>query len=269
MITSIKFKSGYPVDLPAIGKQKFDFTPGLNILWGPNGCGKTTLLATMAAYGFVKGGGWSTLHEPVALRGFALKPQPNLAEKDFPKILAAISPGKAVAEMKWDRAPVFFANGNDHGAGHLVDSASESPDGLTGIVGQVTQIMAKRSSGQTRCQKLLVVGEHLQKGAPDFRNIKLKPMNDIWRDTFQAQINFLSKRPDDGRLTVLFDEPDRSLDLATQMNLWRKYLPETAKRVQVVVATHSPFAFVHKDANWISFGTDIDGLRKDVLDYFA
>jgi len=55
----LKFNSGYPARLKGIGKQKIRFNPWTNILFGPNGSGKTTILRTLAVFSGCGSGGWS------------------------------------------------------------------------------------------------------------------------------------------------------------------------------------------------------------------
>jgi predicted ATPase len=50
LIKSIQFIEGFPLTLPAIGPKKVEFTNGINILVGKNGCGKSTILKTLKAY---------------------------------------------------------------------------------------------------------------------------------------------------------------------------------------------------------------------------
>lgn len=59
MIRSVQFFDGYPADLPGIGTQRIEFCDRVNILFGPNGSGKTTILKTLAAASGCGSGGWS------------------------------------------------------------------------------------------------------------------------------------------------------------------------------------------------------------------
>jgi len=48
MINSVVFTGGYPQKLPGIRKKPIQFSPRLNVLYGPNGNGKTTIIRTLA-----------------------------------------------------------------------------------------------------------------------------------------------------------------------------------------------------------------------------
>jgi hypothetical protein len=82
MINSMKFHTGYPVQIKGIGKRKIEFNPRLNILFGPNGAGKSTILRTLATVTGCGAGGWSDGREPEQL------------------------PYRVTVE--WDRWPVFY-----------------------------------------------------------------------------------------------------------------------------------------------------------------
>ena len=62
MIDSVKVLSGYMAKLPDVGDKIFRFESGLNILFGPNGCGKSSLLKLLAGYTAAISGGWSKVH---------------------------------------------------------------------------------------------------------------------------------------------------------------------------------------------------------------
>jgi predicted ATPase len=83
MIDHLRFKSGYPVKLRTIGKRQFNFTKGLNIIFGQNGVGKSTLLRALAEAAGCAGGGWSGGRSEKAERSFDI-------------------------DYKWDGKPVFY-----------------------------------------------------------------------------------------------------------------------------------------------------------------
>jgi len=63
MITKAKATSGFSIKLDALKGRAYTFKPGLNILFGPNGCGKTTLLKILGAYSGTEAG-WSRFLDP-------------------------------------------------------------------------------------------------------------------------------------------------------------------------------------------------------------
>jgi predicted ATPase len=67
MISTLQFHTGYPTRLRGIGKRKINFNGRINVLFGPNGSGKTTILKTLAATAGCGAGGWSDGREPEEL----------------------------------------------------------------------------------------------------------------------------------------------------------------------------------------------------------
>jgi len=59
VISTLLFNSGYPIGLPGIGTSEIRFNGWTNILFGPNGSGKTTILKTLAEASGCGKGGWS------------------------------------------------------------------------------------------------------------------------------------------------------------------------------------------------------------------
>lgn len=59
MISTLRFNTGYPTRLKGIGKREIRFNPWTNVLFGPNGSGKTTILSTLAGASGCGKGGWS------------------------------------------------------------------------------------------------------------------------------------------------------------------------------------------------------------------
>ncbi|ADN02461.1 AAA family ATPase [Spirochaeta thermophila] len=48
MIHTLTYTTGYPTKLPGIRRRPLTFSPGLTVLYGPNGSGKTTIIRTLA-----------------------------------------------------------------------------------------------------------------------------------------------------------------------------------------------------------------------------
>jgi hypothetical protein len=64
MISSIRFQSGYPTRIPGIAKRTVIFKEWTNIVIGPNGSGKTTILRALALASGCGSGGWSDGNRP-------------------------------------------------------------------------------------------------------------------------------------------------------------------------------------------------------------
>jgi ABC-type lipoprotein export system ATPase subunit len=250
MIHSLKITSGYAKKLPAVKRaNRIKFSPSLNILWGPNGCGKTSILEIIAAHTFCYSGGWTRLLDPMELAGLG-----KSESIELPAALSYKSPGNCKAVLDWDRVPVFFANGKDEGMGHFIlEKARDTTDGITDPMEALFQKMTPRSSGERRRAKLNQIQQMLQ-SAPDFRKTKVAThVNQLWQGVYQKQLDYLKQIPNEPRITVLFDEPERHLDLRTSDKFWRELIPHISKYAQVFVATHHPLALQHiKTAVWIT-----------------
>ncbi len=250
MITKFKATSGFAKDLPLLKTaaiQKFDRS--LNVLWGPNGCGKTTLLHLMAAQTFCANGGWSRLLEPVQAGLLALSSESSYNHK------AAVthnSPGKCESTIAWDKSPVFFANGIDKSRVDVGSGTVMEGDGTQNWMEALRDKMTPKSSGQTRAAGFNRMLEALS-SAPDFRQTQLdKGVNSVWQKCFEGQLKILRRRPDNPRVTVLIDEPERHLDIEKRLKLWTQAIPHIAQYGQVFVATHCPLALSMLDQGlWI------------------
>ncbi len=92
--------------VPALQNRSFNFTPGLNILFGPNGCGKSTLLLQMAEILHAEQGGQSTVTESSLRKIFRLFPfHLSCDEKNVfdQKIINSIN-------LKHDGQGIYFLN---------------------------------------------------------------------------------------------------------------------------------------------------------------
>lgn len=198
------------------GRERFEFRPGLNLLWGPNGSGKSSLLRMIARLTHCEQGGVplvtrSSIHE--------LK-------------------GKTGASLVADGQPVHFFD----------------PSATPGLIGgqfdddffkdgmQQAMFVNKTSSGQqnsARFERILQSVTTLEKVAlgPNVRCGDL-PELDHLKPTGGSP----------GLRTLLLDEPDRSLSTVAQLELWNALARQ--ERYQLIVATHSVFSLFLPDATY-------------------
>jgi predicted ATPase len=238
MIKSIEIKSGFAADLPALKGRKFDLGEQCTVLFGPNGCGKTTLLKVAAAYS-----GITTCHRTDS-GGWSSSPRFHSLDNKttYPELFKDNCIGKVVAEVDWDGMPTFYnsATLSESGANlsYFVENAQHSPDGMMDMKEQLGLITSNFSDGELRQYKIGKLIEAL----------KLPPSwpPDISNHTSDAAKKFAeyvkSKIPKDGgKITLLWDEPDRSLSFENQINFWSIFLPNmsNALKIQIVIATHS------------------------------
>lgn len=243
MITSFKATTGFAAGLEALQGRTFEFKPGVNIVFGPNGTGKSTMLKIIAALCGVKNGGWTKLPDWVGMKGW------RAGESfDFPSCLSGNSPGGCLAEVGWDGTPTFF-NGSAADALQMTHfmEADESADGMTSMNEQIAQLTGKPSEGMVRLRKLNKSYEMIEK-PPVIDSI---PRNSgeqatkCWRSFIEWTAGLGPKGPN----TVLLDEPEKSLSIENQMVFWGFSVKAIGKERQLIIATHSPLALM-MDLDW-------------------
>lgn len=266
MITSVVIKSGYAAKLPKL-PQNVEFTSGLNILFGPNGCGKSTLIKICAAYSSIVNGGWSCSMTPHHL----FRACKNL---QYPRDFKYLSPGKGekqcVADVVWDGTPSFLLtsdNDNVRSAAHFFWDEADSPDGVTSVNEQMLQLMSSPSAGEVRLMKLGKILKGIRQ-IPKINEMpaKYKNANSTWTECIQTFIDYVNTLPKNGPQTILFDEPDKSLSIQNQILFWL-CLSTKLKDMQVIVATHSfvPLMMKGLEANWIAMEKNyIDNSQKAI-----
>lgn len=225
MIKSIEFIEGFTVeDIYKDSKKKYEFTKGLNAFFGPNGSGKSVALKFMKAYCSIPKGGWTQVVDPKAL-----------APDSFPHCYRAMTPEKDRAIVDWDGSPVFYNAGDisDNNAWFFQAAGENSDDGLSTEAERFDTMLEKPSSGQYRLKQINKI-LNLVKSPPSY-----KEYNPILGDV-SAQLEYLDSLPKDSGITLLLDEPERSLSLPKQKKLL-EILLEFSKDYQIIMACHSPF----------------------------
>lgn len=201
--------------------------------------GKSVCLNTLKAYCSIPTGGWSRIVEPNTMAASS--------PKHFPYAYRSFTPASCDAWVGWDGTPTFFNDGDIKvDPTFFWDKERQSADGITSEGEQFEALTTKPSSGQYRIQRINKVMQVIQtppnlSSIPDYIFDKTGAIN---------QVNYINSLPRNGKMTLLFDEPERALALPKQQELF-SILLDLSKSFQVIIATHSPFVLFTKGANII------------------
>lgn len=241
--------------------RKFEFEDGkINLIFGPNACGKTTILRAIAGNaGTVDG--YAHLASPSDMKMYNFSDSED-EDVNMRKHLDDIM--RNTAEIEWDGVPIYydnFSNRKSYGIfGELCGSVLGESAG-----GELSYHLTKNvtSNGQMSIyllKKLLeiakkhlcyadIFSEHIN----DDGTYKLKG-NDIWNKCYRMQLDYylgFEKSFEKSPGTFLFDEIDKSLDILNIYTLYTSVLPEFVKQtgVQVILISHSPLVLMDKIRN--------------------
>lgn len=275
MISELQVKLDSRGPLPWAGSTEYfknhpvtEFKPGLNIIFGGNGSGKSTMLQMLALALAARQGGTSTvtttwLNE---ILGFG---------KDKLDLPFAV---------KHDGQPIMYFDARKPEG---LDSGAFDDDFFSlGVV----NTMRKGSTGQQglgRLERFLYVLKNPDtvssppaKAAPQksraprtAKSFQRKPgplvsaegfpasitwkvdkttVNDYWMGKVGAAQKLLAASIPTGPKTIILDEPDSGYSFKWQAALWETILGAIdPAKLQVIVATHSPFALGLQGANYI------------------
>lgn len=243
MVKSVRILDGFAAEAPHIKNRIFEFNDNFNVLFGPNGCYKSTLLKYIKAYCGIMKGGWSRLGEP----------QHTAANKvaHFPYAYEAYTPEHTHAHVVTDGMPAFFNDGdvkvNDFSWFFAKEVLSE--DGITNEEEQMRFMTDKPSSGMYRAAKLNKVMQMLHQ-IPNLA------------DGTGPEAEYYKTLPRNGKPVLLLDEPERAFSLPRQKALF-EHLESITDKFQIIIATHSPFILFQKNVNIIDVTS---GYAEECLD---
>ncbi|KVP96973.1 hypothetical protein WJ97_14230 [Burkholderia ubonensis] len=248
-----------------------EFKPGLNILFGGNGSGKSTVLQLLATSLAAAQGGTSVVTSSWMrdVLGFDSK------EVQLP------------CELVHDGQPVMFFDARAKEG--LIGGSFDDDFFSLGVA----NTMARGSTGQLGLQRLdrllrvLVDKDSPKPQAPEAEpeakpkrggrtaksferkgpskslvpqgfpatiewKVSRGAVNDHWSKRFDLVDELLRAKRPEGPKTLIFDEPESGFSLPWQAGIWHNVFSKVdPERFQVIVATHSPFALGIPGANYI------------------
>jgi len=215
-------------------RRVFKFKPGLNIVWGRNGSGKSTLLRLLARWFHSEAGGRSVVTFD-SVRQF--------------KSSLGRGPWLFGADVEHDGQTVLY--GSPEKAIGLTCGGAAFDDNF--MMQGLSNLTFRGSSGEITKLRIGMVLSQLREHGAEIGDRIGKDTNDLWQEYRRVAQEQLRPTIDKGQVTIILDEPDRSLDIDHAHSLWTEQIPTVveAGKIQLIVATHSTFALRFEGAHYI------------------
>ena len=226
----------------------------INVLFGPNGSGKTTVLKALGAYCLCgDGSNIDGMTNPLCYSPHNVNIPYSDIKYDFPTYLkeGIITNAGNDADIEWDGYPVYYENiasRRSYAIGDMIGSLCEDIEeelkftigSKTSSAGQKTIWMInKLTSIATR---EIDINEIIEKSKNRTKNV-----NDLWKGVYEAGINYYKEKIDncnieDNKVTILLDELDKSLDITNVIYLYTEVFPKLIQKynIQIILVSHSP-----------------------------
>jgi predicted ATPase len=240
MIYSIEFKNKKKFPFKYIEKgfkkngtfhleKKYTFEPGINVLVGCNGSGKSTIINLLR-------------HYTLCSKSFAS--DANVVNNyDFFKYH-----GKEIKEISFLDGVIVTGDYNKTTFNLRQISDFDGDYDIAQSLGNLKHFMASsgRSDGEKNLESLSLLLNEMFGGKNDglfpIREIKeiWENLNDVWKKQVDNLLKYYEKNHKDGeRFTILMDEPDRNLDMKNSKEVFG-LLSKKREDTQIIAAIHNP-----------------------------
>ena len=237
-----------PLAAGLIGKKIEFRSDKVNVLFGRNASGKTTIINSLSAIANVSDG-WSSFIEPFALSKVKRLGDMKYTVSDIKRYFAKMQ--KNTCKVDWDGAPIYR-----HNVGSGAGSLGSLVGGAIASFGDEIWWRANKQSMSSMQGEMFLLNEvfSYMQTKVKFTNVFAKiaherehgNWNSTWKGVFDSQMKYylqLEKFDDDSLCnTYLFDEFDKHLDITNVVALYTEALPVAVEKThpQVITVSHSP-----------------------------
>jgi energy-coupling factor transporter ATP-binding protein EcfA2 len=242
----------------------YEFTDGVNIVTGRNGSGKSVLLNLIKT----SCGGTKDVSYPTMPNPFDAHPIGSNIWHTMPEIIKKRLKNRDYpnTDISWDGTMFHHLTAdffNPKAAWDRLDNPMQVIKNELFSGGESLSLMMSNNSKGESAIGLLIKLYDL--GSDFERRLTKRDANDVWvksSDVFHDWLeSFTSEK---GKPTLLIDELDTHLDLDNQKVYW-DYINHLTKKWQVIVVSHSIFAFHVKDANYINLNPEYYNKVKKII----
>lgn len=214
----------------------------INMIFGPNGSGKTTIIKAIAGQ-MMCADGFTSFCEPLEFGWFG-------RDRTIEEIIEKKKRNTSVVDM--DAVPVYYDNfeyTRTQSKGYLGDMMGSI---INNIGDELTYIIQSNriSSGQHSLFVLNRIIEIAKKevSMDDIVNVGLSRYfegNSTWKETGEYQRDYFRKLENYKKKShpvLLFDEIDKSLDIETVWTLYTDFFPKVVEKWgnQIIMVSHNP-----------------------------
>lgn len=225
----------------------FNFTDGVNVITGRNGAGKSVLLNIIKTNCAIQTDSTypRMIHPFDISKGFLTNDFYTIPEFCIKKLKDNELP---TSSLDWDGSMVHYLTPEFFSPRDIwtrLDSPLPKGRELFSAMDAIGGMASSNSAGEKSIGLLIKLFElHTDYDPP------LKNVNDTWVEAGTIYQDWVKSLPKDGKPTLLIDELDHHLDIDNQKVYW-DYINRLATKWQVIVVSHSIFAFMRTDVNHI------------------
>lgn len=229
----------YVADIPALKEgTTIEFKPGINIIVGANGCGKSTLIKTIATYLLCGNGCMKTPTEYNAV-GDAVKDRHLWDPTEGEKLLDGVD-----VAHDYNGVAFILRNSYEMEEGEALrdmDSFVSAYKRRVSSMGENTMFSIQTLFDVMFADKGV---EYLAFPVANLKKI-MDNAGDVWKERIRQLLQYYKRNqvtdltPEDFQYTVLMDEPDRNLDIYN-LDQVADVLSQDKEMTQLIATVHNP-----------------------------